>query len=335
MTKVFSKAEALLSLLSDGAFYSGESLGQCLGVSRAAVWKRLEELKNIGVEVERVRGKGYRLVDGRPLLSSQKIRSRLSKEILENIDELHVEYSIDSTNRFLSRRVNENTSKPLIALCVAESQSAGQGRRGRQWQSPFGRNIYFSMAWPFSGGAASLSGLSLAVGVALVDALSCYDVSNAKLKWPNDILVENKKLAGVLIEIAGDAMGECHAIIGIGLNVAMPKSEMQSVDQPWTDLVSSLGVEPNVDRNVLVSSLIASLFPVLQKFEQHGFKPFQAEWLALNAHANKAIQLVSGKNVVEGVMCGVSSDGGVEIALADGKKQVFVGGEISLRGVPS
>lgn len=335
MANAFSKAQALLSLLSDGKFCSGEALGQCLGVSRAAVWKRLEELKNIGVEVERVRGKGYRLVDGRPLLSSEKIQSLLSKENQAAIEELYVEYSIDSTNRFLARRINEKASEPTVAVCVAESQSAGQGRRGRQWQSPFGRNIYFSMTWPFSGGAASLSGLSLAVGVALVDALRCFDVSNVKLKWPNDILVDNKKLAGVLIEIAGDAMGECHAIIGVGLNVAMPQCEMKSVDQPWTDLVTSLGLAADVDRNMLVSSLISSLVSMLRKFEQAGFKPFQSQWLSLNAHANASIQLISGNNVVEGVMCGITSDGGVRLRSADGHEQVFVGGEISLRGLSS
>lgn len=332
MTDATTKAHALLNLIGDGNFYSGEALGQCLGVSRAAVWKRLEELKAAGVEVESVRGKGYRLLDGRPLLSKKNIQLYLDQQNAFSVDELHVDYVIDSTNRKLMRRIVENSHKPLRAVCVAEAQSAGQGRRGRQWQSPFGRNVYFSMSWPFSGGAASLSGLSLAVGVALIDALSAFDTNNIKLKWPNDVLLDNKKLAGVLIEIAGDAMGECHAIIGIGLNVAMPEEEMQSVDQPWTDLVSGLSVDPDIDRNSLIALLIQSLGKMLFEFENEGFAPFYEQWMSLNAHANKPVQLVSGNKITQGVMLGITPDGGVRLKLENNEEQVFIGGEISLRG---
>lgn len=332
MTDATTKAHALLNLIGDGNFYSGEALGQCLGVSRAAVWKRLEELKAAGVEVESVRGKGYRLLDGRPLLSKKNIQLYLAQQNAFSVDELHVDYVIDSTNRKLMRRIVENSHKPLRAVCVAEAQSAGQGRRGRQWQSPFGRNVYFSMSWPFSGGAASLSGLSLAVGVALIDALSAFDTNNIKLKWPNDVLLDNKKLAGVLIEIAGDAMGECHAIIGIGLNVAMPEEEMQSVDQPWTDLVSGLSVDPDIDRNSLIALLIQSLGKMLFEFENGGFAPFYEQWMSLNAHANKPVQLVSGNKITQGVMLGITPDGGVRLKLENNEEQVFIGGEISLRG---
>lgn len=332
MTDATTKAHALLNLIGDGNFYSGEALGQCLGVSRAAVWKRLEELKTAGVEVESIRGKGYRLLDGRPLLSKKNIQLYLDQQNAFSVDELHVDYVIDSTNRKLMRRIVENSHKPLRAVCVAEAQSAGQGRRGRQWQSPFGRNVYFSMSWPFSGGAASLSGLSLAVGVALIDALSAFDTNNIKLKWPNDVLLDNKKLAGVLIEIAGDAMGECHAIIGIGLNVAMPEEEMQSVDQPWTDLVSGLSVDPDIDRNSLIALLIQSLGKMLFEFENEGFAPFYEQWMSLNAHANKPVQLVSGNKITQGVMLGITPDGGVRLKLENNEEQVFIGGEISLRG---
>lgn len=332
MTDATTKAHALLNLIGDGNFYSGEALGQCLGVSRAAVWKRLEELKTAGVEVESIRGKGYRLLDGRPLLSKKNIQLYLDQQNAFSVDELHVDYVIDSTNRKLMRRIVENSHKPLRAVCVAEAQSAGQGRRGRQWQSPFGRNVYFSMSWPFSGGAASLSGLSLAVGVALIDALSAFDTNNIKLKWPNDVLLDNKKLAGVLIEIAGDAMGECHAIIGIGLNVAMPEEEMHSVDQPWTDLVSGLSVGPEIDRNSLIASLIQSLGKMLFEFESEGFAPFYEQWMLLNAHANKPVQLVSGNKITQGVMLGITPDGGVRLKLENNEEQVFIGGEISLRG---
>jgi len=314
--------QALLKILSDGAFHSGESLGECLGISRAAVWKQLRQLDSYGLEVERHKGRGYRLAGGLSLLDDEVILRHISAPARASINRFSLFAQMDSTNQYLLEHLDHGH------VCLCEQQTAGRGRRGRQWISPYGSNVYLSIAWGFSQGIAALEGLSLAVGVAVVDALNslgCHDVS---LKWPNDVLVNKQKLAGVLLELAGDASGDCFVVVGVGLNVNMPLLAGRAIDQPWTALQHLPGAE--VNRNLVAARLLQALLLLLKNYEGQGFKHYRDRWEQLNAHKGQQVELLSpGKSVV-GNMLGVSETGALRLEV-EGREQVFLGGEISVR----
>ncbi|MDN3638423.1 bifunctional biotin--[acetyl-CoA-carboxylase] ligase/biotin operon repressor BirA [Simiduia curdlanivorans] len=313
----------LLRALADGEFHSGEELGALLGVSRAAVWKQLQKLEGLGLVVESVRGRGYRLSRALDLLDVDVIKDGLAPKLRQNL-QLTSFLQTDST----SVRAMEAASGAAHGHAfIAEQQTAGRGRRGRAWVSPFGSNIYLSLVWGFQGGAAALSGLSLAVGVACARMLRASGADQVALKWPNDLLVDGKKLGGILLEMTGDPAGECQVVIGIGINVAMPSEQAQGIDQAWVDL-RSLGV--TLSRNALVAKLLTELVAVLERFALEGFAGFRAEWLALDAFANQAVTLSSAASSVSGIAQGVD-DSGALIVWVDGQMRLFHGGELSLR----
>jgi BirA family biotin operon repressor/biotin-[acetyl-CoA-carboxylase] ligase len=314
----------ILDLLADGKFHSGEELGLLLGVSRAAVWKHLQKLEGLGVNLQSVKGRGYCIEGGLDLLDLAKITSSMQTSLPFNLNLFH---QIDSTNSYLMRHEH-----PAQQVCLAESQNAGRGRRGRQWVSPFAQNIYCSCGWGFEGGVSTLEGLSLAVGLVIVRVLRKHGVTGLSLKWPNDVLSQGQKLAGILIEMRGDPAGYCEVIIGIGINVAMGSDQAATIDQPWIDLRSIFaqqGLHP-ISRNVLVASLIDELALVLQGYEQAGFARYRPEWESINAHAGRQIELHNGNVIHRGVCVGVSEVGALILETSQGYEE-FHGGEISLR----
>lgn len=324
----------LLAILSDGQPHSGEVLGEALRVSRAAVWKQVQALQAEGVEIESVRGAGYCLVGGLSLLSEPLIRACLSESVgASDVSMLECEVltDVDSTNEYVLKKIRAGEQGHGFA-CVAECQSAGRGRRGRVWQSPFGRNIYLSVGWRFSGGVAAMEGLSLAIGVAVCRSLRKLYSLQAELKWPNDILVGGQKLGGVLLEIAGDLSGECFVVAGVGLNVAMPSSMAAGIDQPWVDLQRCVGVESAVmlDRNALSASLLFELSSVLEGYEAVGFAAYAAEWESHCSHIGELVELRSHAKSEEGRMLGVDSSGALRL-MVEGEERLFSGGELSLR----
>ncbi|MGY8862292.1 MAG: biotin--[acetyl-CoA-carboxylase] ligase, partial [Pseudomonadales bacterium] len=220
----------LLHLLADGQFHSGTDLGQHLNMSRAAVWKQLKGVEALGVKLHRVRGRGYRISGGLDLLDVEAIQRQLP--VLDPTFNVQLQMSLPSTNQTLMQRQQQQSIHAEVIL--AEVQTSGRGRLGRHWQSPFGQNIALSLGWSFVGGAAALEGLSLVVGVALAQALGDLGVHQVQLKWPNDVLVGGKKLAGILLEMRGDATGPCNVVIGIGLNVHLTHDD--AIDQPWVSL---------------------------------------------------------------------------------------------------
>lgn len=316
----------VLRLMSGGEYFSGEQLGALLGVSRAAVWKQLQLVDALGVSVERKRGRGYRLLRHLSLLDAEKILSFVDEGVKQQVSELVVEIELASTNKYLMDRcANRNSIHGVVV--TAERQTAGRGRRGRQWHSPFAANVYVSIGWTFYQGVAAIEGLSLAVGVAICEALSFFGLNNVELKWPNDILVDGKKLGGVLIELAGDPAGECHVIVGLGLNVAMPNIGVENIHQPWVDM-HSCGI--NVDRNRLMGQLLTRLIILLSGYEKDRFLLYREVWESLNAHKNQQVSLVTPVKSVTGLMLGVTNSGGLRLEV-DGEEQVFLGGEVSLR----
>lgn len=316
---------AVIRQLADGRFHSGEELGALLGISRAGVWKRLQKLTRLGLAIESVRGKGYRIAGGLTLLDESAIRAAVGAR-LQALD-IHIHEVTRSTNADALALSAGGLAQPVAVL--AEYQSAGRGRRGRGWQSPYGSNLYLSLACQFAGGAAALEGLSLAVGVAVAEVLAAMGLGEqVQLKWPNDLWVGGRKVGGILIELAGEVDGHCVPVIGIGVNCAMPQEAARDIDQPWTDLARELGA--SVDRNYLAGALLAALQDMLAIFREQGFAGLHARWQALDGCIGKPVQLLLGERRVRGVARGVSRQGALLLEI-DGAIERFHGGEVSLR----
>lgn len=319
-----SGESALIRLLADGRFHSGEELGACLGISRAAIWKRLEELEALGLTLERVRGKGYRLPGGLSLLDAGAI-VRASGLEPGSLDLVVLE-STDSTNAEALRRTETGLISPLAVL--AEHQQAGRGRRGRAWQSPFGSNLYLTLAREFTS-AARLEGLSLAVGVAVAEVLENTGLAGrVQLKWPNDIQCNGRKLGGVLVELAGDLDASCMAVIGIGLNGAMPAAVAEGIDQPWTDLRGETGAP--LERNLLAGQLLGHLMQVLELFAERGFAGLRKRWERYDCCIDRPVRVELAGRQVQGIARGVDARGALLVE-HDGQVQAWHGGEVSLR----
>lgn len=317
---------AILELLSDGRFLSGEALGQQLGVSRAAIWKQLQLIRQSGVEIHAVSGKGYRLPNPLELLNEDVIRSHLTARSLNDLSRIEIHHEIDSTNEYLRIKAIEGIDSG--ALCLAEFQHQGKGRRGRAWVSPFAQNIYSSLLWRIDEGLSALAGISLVVGVAVLRALHCIGIKTAGLKWPNDILADGRKLAGILLESAGESNGPCYVIIGVGINVRMPTVAGADIDQPWIDLEDL--VEHKVSRNYLTAILINQLIQALQEFKVSGISEFIQEWREHDVLMNKKVEFVVHNEVLTGKIVGIDEQGALLMMVA-GELRHFVSGEISPR----
>lgn len=315
----------LLSMLCDGQFHSGTALGEQLGISRAAVWKQLQKLENQGVAIESVKGKGYRVANGLKLLDAEVIRSGLSPKTIAYIADVRCQLSTRSTNADALAALQQGDQSGLLVL--AEEQTAGRGRRGRQWVSPFARNLYFSLVWSFDGGAAALEGLSLLVGLSVVKALASEGCEGLQLKWPNDIWCDQKKLAGVLLEMSGDASGFCQVVIGVGVNVSMQDDDGDDIEQEWTSLQQQ---GCSADRNVLMSTIANQLVDDLAVFTEKGFAVFKDEWMSYDVCYSQAVMLSDHQGQTLGVAKGVD-DSGALLVEVDGALQRVIGGEVSLR----
>lgn len=314
----------LVRLLADGEYHSGEELGKSLNISRAAIWKRLEALRDLGLEYESVRGKGYRLVSKLDLLSLTAINQHLEKTYSAPIQ---IVDQVDSTNAKLLRHLAENTLQQSSVI-VAEMQTAGRGRRGRSWLSPYASNINLSMYRRFDQGVAAIDGLSLVVALAVAKVLKQIS-PNFSVKWPNDVLYEGKKVAGILLELSGDPTGTCHIIIGIGLNVNITRGDyINSVGQSWTSLAQI--TQHSHDRNQLAAQLINSLNHAIETFENKGFTHFKEQWLKSDALIGHDVVVYLGERAILGQAKGVSDKGELKVLTANGL-ELFNGGEVSLR----
>jgi len=313
----------VLRLLQDGQFHSGESIGALLGVSRAAVWKRLQHLEAaLGLEVHRVRGRGYRLASPLSLLDEEAILATSSGFGWK----VQVTESLDSTNAEVLRRLAASAEAPL--LVVAEKQESGRGRRGRAWVSPFGENLYYSLGLRLEGSTFPLDGLSLSVGLAVLRTLQEVGCASVGLKWPNDLLASGRKIAGVLLELAGDPAGACQVVIGIGINVNMLPGISTPIDQPWTSLREQLG--GIVDRTGLVLMLGRWLRHYLDLHGRDGFAALREEWEMGHLWQGQEVSLLAGPQRIDGRVLGVDRVGALRLDIA-GQERQFSGGELSLR----
>ncbi len=312
----------LLEILADGRFYSGEQLGKLLGASRTAILKGLHSLGDLGLELQAVRGKGYRLLRPVELLRHDAIISRLNGHSRSLLNELEILPRIDSTNRYLLERSGTGLA------CFAEYQHAGRGRGGRRWQSPFASGICCSVRWRFDGVAHPLSGLSLAAGVWVVDALRAAGIREVGLKWPNDVLHGGAKLAGILVEAKGEMAGSCQIVIGVGLNIDMPPVMASGIEQPWTDLKRVTGRQPG--RNRIAGLLLHHLLTGLSVYEEKGLPGFQARWEALDCTAGRQVQIQHASGSLLGTAQGIDERGAIRLRCPDGFRH-FHSGEVTLR----
>lgn len=316
----------ILKLLADGKFHSGENIARHFNVSRTSVWNALQHAEQLGVEVFSVQGRGYKLPQPVTLLDEQSISEALgaTKSLLQ----LEVHDHLPSTNSYLMQNIHTARHGTCVA---ANLQTSGRGRRGRSWHASLGASLTFSLLWRFQCGASALSGLSLATGVALIRSLHALGVTEPKLKWPNDVLVQRKKLAGILIELQGDMEGPSTAVIGMGINLNLPDTLKQQIDQPVTDLASTFNDTTNP--NHLLAVLLQQLTAVLNEFEQGGFALLRDEWSQHHAYHQQDVRmLMPDGRAIHGVVQGVTEDGSLLVTTADGLQR-FTSGEISLRGV--
>jgi len=321
-----STRHSLLALLADGAFHSGTDLGASLGVTRAAINKAVQSLQHVGLEIHCIPGRGYRLVESLVPLSVDRITGYLEPrgpalqvEVLETTESTSQEL-IGGEREFRSGRV-----------CLAEVQVAGRGRRGRHWVASPYHNIVMSMSWRFETGPAGLAGLSLVAGIAVIRALERFGVQGSGLKWPNDILLRGRKLAGVLVDLRGEAAGPALVVLGLGLNVMVTEADAARIDQPWSMLREVL--PGPIDRNRLAASLINELVDALQKFAAHGFEPYREEWERRHLYQNCPVRLDLGETRLSGTAVGVDDHGNLRLRDTHGQVRAFHSGEVSLRVV--
>jgi len=323
---ISDKQKKILNLLADGEFHSGTELAEALGTSRSAVWKQLNGLAELGLQHSAVSGKGYRLENALELLDASQINDEVNGPARRLIASFEIHDQIDSTNRYLVERSQNNALSGSV--CFAEYQTAGKGRRGRQWVSPYGSNIYLSILWRFQQGPAAISGLSLAVGVAVIRALKQHQINDIGLKWPNDIYSQGKKLGGILVEVSGETDGPCSAVIGLGLNLFLPETEAGSITQAWTDLTKVTG-QNRLFRNKLAGSLLNHLLPVIAEYEGVGIKAYLDEWRGYDCLTGESATLFIGQQQFEGIVRGIDEDGMLLIERPDGRIQAFASGEVS------
>ena len=281
----------------------------------------------MGIDYSAVKGRGYRLEKPVELLCSQSIQEFLTGPAQRLMPALEIHDSLPSTNTYLAQLALAGA--PSGTVCLAEQQSAGKGRRGRQWVSPYGHNIYLSILWRFPSGPTAISGLSLAIGVAVIRALKFCLPKEYGLKWPNDIYYQNKKLGGILIEVSGESEGPSAAIVGVGLNLYLPEIEGAAIDQEWTDLSRIDCGQSIVGRNKLAGILLNQLLLVLAEFEKSGISGFLSEWRNYDCLKNKQGSLYIGQHAYKGIIKGIDENGLLLMLNQDGNVQAFASGEVS------
>ena len=308
----------LISILADAEFHSGEQLGERLGMSRAAINKHIQTLRDWGVDVFTVPGKGYSLPEPIQLLDEEQIARQIEHG---RVTVLPV---IDSTNQYLLDRLSELQSGDA---CVAEYQQAGRGRRGRKWFSPFGSNLYLSMYWRLEQGPAAAIGLSLVIGIVIAEVLQSLGADKVRVKWPNDLYLQDRKLSGILVELTGKTGDAAQIVSGAGINLMMRRVESDVVNQGWISLQEA-GI--SIDRNTLAACLIIELRAGFKLFENEGLAPYLTRWEKLDNFINRPVKLIIGDKEIFGISRGIDAQGALLLE-QDGMVKPWIGGEISLR----
>ncbi|MFI3247364.1 MAG: bifunctional biotin--[acetyl-CoA-carboxylase] ligase/biotin operon repressor BirA [Ferrimonas sp.] len=312
---VTASRAVLVRAMADGHFHSGSDLARLIGVSRAAIHNHIKALSDLGIEIFRVRGKGYRLAAPLSLYDAERLTPRAAP--------IHLHWQIGSTNDVLLQRRMECKNGEV---CIAEWQTAGRGRRGRSWFSPLASQLCFSYFYRLEQGMAAASGLSLVIGIILAEALERCQFTGIQVKWPNDLYYQQRKLGGILIEVQGQMGEPAELVIGCGINVSLPY--LNEIDQPWADLQEQS--TQLIDRNTLLSIILSALDAGLEQFRRFGFEPFESRWQQRDAFAHQPIRLVMGERCIDGIARGIDRQGNLLIE-REGMVKAFAAGEVSLR----
>lgn len=319
---------ALLELLRGGAFHSGEELGLALGISRAAVWKQVALLKKRGVSIEAARGKGYRLLGMVEQWDRDLLLAQIGPGLRDKVTAFSLERRVTSTNDVVASLLRECPGG--VAISLAEEQTRGRGRRGRDWYSPLSYNFYGSLGCSFEGGIAQVAGLSLAVGVVIARVLNAEGAEQVKIKWPNDLVVNGAKLGGILIELHAEAAGPCQVILGVGINFQLPEDASQRLGRPVVDLASVL--PQALERNYLGGLLLREMVRLLLEFPEKGLSAYLADWDAFDALRGLEVDVSGLSTDLTGVACGVDANGAL-LLLSGGRTISINAGELSVRSV--
>jgi BirA family biotin operon repressor/biotin-[acetyl-CoA-carboxylase] ligase len=310
--------ERLIALLADGRFHSGAALAAELGITRAAVWKQVGHLAGLGLDVQRVKGRGYRLAHPIELLDPARIRAALTESVRGRLGELRFAATLPSTNTALLARDGDG-----LDVCLAEHQSDGRGRQGRTWVSPYGAGICLSVGWTFIALPRGIQSLSLAIGVGVAERLARLGLPELELKWPNDLLVGGRKLGGILVELRGESMGRTRAVIGVGLNFGLPAGA--TIDQPWIDLRGITGDAPP-GRNIVAAALIDGVVGALDEFSSDGFAGFVPRWSARDALRDAEVEYLGADGAVRrGRATGIFPDGALRVEQPGAVERVMAG----------
>ncbi len=321
------RLQKLVRLLSDGEFHSGVFLAGVLGVSRTAVWKLIAKLQTWQIEIYAVRGKGYKIPGGLTLIDRDYLTEQITNKA-KLFSQIEVLPTIDSTASYLTRSWQRQPGEGRI--CVSEHQTAGRGRKGRAWVSPFGANLYFSLGLGLPLGLSALGGLSLAVGIGLTKFLNQYCADKVSLKWPNDLLVKGQKLAGILVEASGDSNDHSFLNIGIGINWDMRVDDGGNIDQPWVNLKSLL--TNAIDRNQILALILLELDSILSEYIEQGFESFRHDWASQSAFYGQPVTIHTHNGPISGIEVGIDKSGALKLKTGNGEK-IFFSGEVSLRAV--
>ena len=315
----------IVQMLADGEFHSGEMIGDVLGISRAAVSGHVKSLTNMGLDIYSITGKGYQLPGGLILLNVGHIKQNYALD--QSLELIPI---IPSTNEHLMRLIKSEKDLVDGHTIIAECQTKGRGRRGRTWQSPYGSHVYLSQYRTMDSGLSAASGLSIAIGLAVVKTISQFTKLDCRLKWPNDVLVGGKKIAGILVEAEGQTDGICHLVIGVGINVNMPISSANNIEQPWTD-VNAISDEL-IDRNIFIAKLLEQLEHVYQEYQANRLDSLFKQWNANNAYENQIVELTSASKTQVGKCLGIDANGALLLEDLTSKSVLKIfGGEVSLR----
>jgi len=325
-------SEQLLALLADGKPHSGEELARAFDVTRAAVWKHVAKLADWGLAVDAMPGVGYRLRRGIDLLDAGALRSALAPHVAARLAELEVFTELESTNRHLLRA--PPPAPGMLRACIAEYQTAGRGRRGRRWSAPLGSGLCLSVSWQFADAPAGLSALTLAVGVVVRRALARVAGLGIGLKWPNDLVWDERKLGGILLEITAEGQGGCHVVAGIGVNVALPPELLPSLSD-WprgaVDLATACATRGAPPRAALAIALIEELSELFASYAETGFRAYRDDWRAADFLRGRAVRLDEAAGPVLGLALGIEADGALLIETAPGARRRVVAGDVSVR----
>lgn len=323
-----------MALLADGQLHPGPELAAELGISRAAVWKQIRQLDGLGIEVRALPGKGYQLAVPVDLLSVDAIAEDLKPEDRDRLMSLDVHWLLDSTSDELLRQPRVEPGRARV--CLAEYQSGGRGRRGRRWFAGAGEGLCLSVAWCFPQAPASLSCLGLAVGIGVLRALRRAGAEEAQLKWPNDIVLSGRKLAGILVDVQGEAGGPLQIVAGVGVNYALNPATISSVEaagglRPASlhETLSDAG-DSLPGRSRVAAGLIDAILEVLREFAVHGFQTLAGEWQAADCLQGHPVTVLVDQGAVAGIASGISGDGQLRV-LVDGRIREFMTGDVSVR----